>query len=178
MIICMSNTIPGDGFRNAVLLLAGISLASCTVPGEAQTAQSAEPPTAQTAAVQPTGAPALPVPDDAAIADRSQVISMEDMAAKFPSKGKGPGCFITFAYRGYAPETLIWDGEPCSALTAQFGDQTFLKAHGNWDRLDPSQQADVAKAPEGEVFYVEGQFTASIYPIGLNRLTYEVAVSD
>lgn len=184
MTICMLNSIPADHLRAAMLMLAGISLASCTAAGEAQTADPAEPAetaqttAAQTTAVQPTGAPALPAPDGSATANRSQVISMEDMAKKFPGRNNGPGCYITFTYRGHAPETLIWDKEPCSALTAEFADRAVLEAYDNWNRLDPEQQKDVAQAPDGEVLYVEGEFTASIYPIGLNQLTYEVAVSD
>lgn len=122
--------------------------------------------------------PALPIANDAATATRSAVLSMEAMAEKFPSRGSEPGCFITFAYRGYVPETLIWDGEACEELTMRFGDRAFLEAYGNWDRLDSSQKEDVTSGPDGRVFYVEGRSTASIYPIGTSGLTYEVVVTD
>jgi hypothetical protein len=108
----------------------------------------------------------------------SRVISMEDMRDKFPDRGGEPGCFITFAYRGETPKTLVWDREPCAEVTARFADRAFLEASDNWARLDTAQQNDVTDAPGGEVLYVEGQFTAAIYPLGSNNLTYEVVVSD
>lgn len=100
------------------------------------------------------------------------------MAQKFPDRGNGPGCFITFAYAGYAPETLIWDGEPCPALTALFMTPAELKEDNDWDRLAAADQSKVMALPDQRVLYVGGQFTASVYPLDYNNLSYEIVVTD
>lgn len=180
MITCMSSMTHGKWRGAAALVVVGLISASCSAGGETRGSEAAEPDIVPAAAtsIQASGVPAQPGPEAGPPSDRSQVISMESMAEKFPDRGQEPGCFITFAYRGNSPETLIWDGEDCSALTARFGNRAFLEASGDWSQLDASQQADVDEAPGGEVLYVEGQFAASIYPLGPNQLTYEVAVSD
>jgi hypothetical protein len=100
------------------------------------------------------------------------------MAQKFPGRGKGPGCFITFAYAGYAPETLIWDDEPCAALTAMFMTPAELERSNDWERLEAADQQKVMALPEQRVLYVGGEFTASVYPLDTNNLTYEIVVTD
>lgn len=179
MTTCMSSSIRIDLWlavsrRGVLPALIGLGLAGCEAAEDNAVIAIAEPQDP----AKLTGTPALPPSSEKEPAAQSSVISMEDMSEKFAGRDKGPGCFITFAYRGYAPETLIWDGEPCRDLTARFGGQAFLEQYDNWARLDAAQQADIAKTPDGEVFYVEGQFTASIYPIGITGLTYEVVVTD
>ncbi|WP_156457989.1 hypothetical protein [Sphingomonas sp. Leaf412] len=56
--------------------------------------------------------------------------------------------------------------------------RTDLETHGMWDRLDPFDRKFIAALPGGRVLYVEGSFTASIYPIGTTGSTYDVPVAD
>jgi hypothetical protein len=187
MITCMSNLIRTDADRSfagrlGLIGLCAAALAACgnapaTEP-EASTAPDQAIQVAQAAAPQGTGAPAQSLEDAGAVSQISRVISKEEMAQKFPGRGKGPGCFITFAYAGYAPETLIWDDEPCGALTAEFFTPAELERSNDWERLEATDQQKVMALPGQRVLYVGGEFTASVYPLDTNNLTYEVVVTD
>ncbi|MDY7097539.1 MAG: hypothetical protein SXU28_05320 [Pseudomonadota bacterium] len=124
-----------------------------------------------------TGTPAMPMGDQP-LSPTNQVISKEELAARFPRYGEEQGCVIDFAYRGYEPEVLIRRGEPCDKVSVFFADRALLEKYNDWERLDSYQQADVLKGPDSKVLYVEGQFTASVYPIGITGLTYSVVVTD
>ncbi|MGB3472197.1 MAG: hypothetical protein WBA51_15375 [Erythrobacter sp.] len=191
MITCTSNTILTRLMLRAfvasvpVLLLAACSgeatLANADegrAPTEGATAEAMTPAGASSAqAPRVTGAPAQPSPDGP-VSETSRLISAVELSDQFPDRKVGEGCFITFAYRGYPPETLIWNKEPCSALSIAFRDRASLEQYDDWDRLNEYDKERFAALPDGEVFYVEGQFTASIYPIDYNHLTYEVVVTD
>lgn len=125
-----------------------------------------------------TGSPALPLPDAGPKSPTSRIISMEEMSQKFPQRGDKPGCFITFAYAGYVSENLIWDGEPCDQVTALFATPAELGQDNNWDQLDEFDQKKVMASPDQRALYIEGQFSAAIYPLDYNSLTYEIVVSD
>ncbi|WP_235532939.1 hypothetical protein [Sphingomonas sp. Leaf412] len=92
-------------------------------------------------------------------------------------KAGKPACNILFRYAGHEPETLFWK-EPCKAVTTRMMDRAGLEAAGTWARLDPFDRKFVAALPGGRVLYVGGSFTASIYPIGSNGLTYDIPVAD
>ena len=66
----------------------------------------------------------------------------------------------------------------CAAVTARMVDQTELERLGKWQRLDEFEKDHVNRLPGGKVLYVEGAFSASIYPVGTTRLSYEVSVAD
>lgn len=53
-----------------------------------------------------------------------------------------------------------------------------LDAPGRWGRLDQYQRRFVADMPGGQVLYVEGSFSASIYPVDETGTSIEVAVAD
>lgn len=106
-------------------------------------------------------------------ADASRIIAKKDIILK----GK-PSCKIDFAYPGYEPEDLLWDGEACSAVTAEMMDQAGLEKLGKWERLDAFEKKHITDMPGGKVLYVEGAFTASVYPVGTTRMSYEVPVAD
>jgi hypothetical protein len=89
-----------------------------------------------------------------------------------------PRCRIAFSYAGHVPETLFWDGEPCSEVTASFVDRDLLIELGDWEVLDDYARARILEGPDDRVLYVESTFTASVFPIDYNQLTYEVPVSD
>lgn len=136
------------------------------------------------AACSPAGGAAPPAPEQQAAArpaprapakraeQGSRIIGKKDMALR----GK-PACEVDFAYAGRSPENLFWE-EPCAAVTAKMTDRQELQSLGRWDRLDSYAQDFVGKLPGGRVLYVEGSFSASVYPVGTTGETYEVAVAD
>jgi hypothetical protein len=160
------------------LLAALAGCGNATAAGSESTAAEAESPVQEAAQVGQTGAPAQPLPTEGDVAATSRIIGKEELAKKFPARGDKIGCFITFAYAGESPETLIWDDEPCTALTAMFMTPAELKQSDAWDRLDIGDQQTIMALPGQRVLYVGGEFTASVYPLGSNHLTYEVVVSD
>lgn len=190
MITCMSNLTRDSGRSSrprlvVVIAACAVMLAGCgnTPAAKPKSDADLDPGLVQAAAAEQssppnTGAPAQPEPNSGDVSPASQVITKEEMPRKFPDRGGKPGCFITFAYAGYAPETLIWEGEPCTAVTTRFLSPAELKQFNDWDRLDVSDQAKVMALPDRRVLYVEGEFTASIYPLDYNNLTYEIVVSD
>lgn len=89
-----------------------------------------------------------------------------------------PSCRIDFVYAGFEPEDLYWDGESCASVTAKLVDQGELRRLGKWQRLDDFAKRHISEMPGGKVLYVEGRFTASLYPVGTTRLSYEVRVAD
>jgi hypothetical protein len=187
MITCISSlTLPDRSIRavrraaEAGFMLA--ALAGCgnapAAGSESEAAAAAASPVQEALEPGRTGAPAQPLADAGDVAATSRVISKEELAQKFPGNGAKAGCFITFAYAGELPETLIWDDEPCTALTTLFMTPADLKRSNDWDRLDSTDQQKVMALPDQRVLYVGGEFTASIYPLDTNNLTYEIVVSD
>lgn len=88
-----------------------------------------------------------------------------------------PACEIRFVYAGRQAENLFRE-EPCTAVSAQMMTQSELETLGKWERLDDPARRFVQALPGGRVLYVEGSFSASVYPIGTSGTTYEVAVAD
>ena len=103
---------------------------------------------------------------------QSEVLKREDLAT-----GDSPSCKIAFAYEGKKAETLIWD-EPCDAVSATIVDEARLKEFGAWQDLGPFDRDFIQAMPDGQVLYVEGSFSASLFPIGSTGETYELSVSD
>ncbi len=87
-------------------------------------------------------------------------------------------CKIDFVYAGQEPEDLFWDGEPCEKVTVRLVDRAELERLGKWDRLDEFERRFVSQMPGGKVLYVEGAFTASIYPVGTTGSSHEVSIAD
>ncbi len=182
MTICTSNTIlieTGPTARqplpaSAILLAIGaLMLPACA--GEAADGVDEHDGATQAAALRPTGTPAQRVdrgqPQE--VAEVSHVMRMKDI-----EQGDVPACHITFAYEDHPPETLIWSKEPCSDVSAMFLSQAELEHHRDWQRLSKYDRERFAELPNKKVLYVAGNFTASVYPLDYNHLTYEVTVSD
>jgi hypothetical protein len=103
----------------------------------------------------------------------SRVIGQADV-----SRNGKKMCKIDFVYAGYDPEDILWNNEPCKALTVELLTRADLEKWGKWDRLTPEDQKFIEAMPKGKVLAVSGEFTASIYPVGTTRLSYEVPVAD
>jgi len=119
-----------------------------------------------------TGAP-VPVPSSDAIQTASRVIAKHDRTI---ADGKR-ACDIDFVYAGREQEDVFWH-EPCDKVTAKMVRQSDLETSGRWNRLDSFQQKFVEELPGGQVLYIEGSFSASVYPIDETGTSIEVAVAD
>lgn len=152
----------------AMMLLAS---AGCAPAGDASERQ-----------VEETGAPAAapaPAPAPGAITARTTSASAQSRLlgkSDFTLRGK-PACKIAYAYAGHAPDTLFWE-EPCADVTARLASADDLQGWGKWRRLDDYARQFVQAMPGGRVLYVEGSFSASVFPVGTSGDAYEVAVAD
>jgi hypothetical protein len=111
---------------------------------------------------------------DSKAAEASRVTGQKDMTLK----AGGKVCKIDFVYSGYGPDSLFWDGENCNAVSATMVGRDFLEQFDKWERLDSAAQKHIMEMPGGKVLYVEGEFTASVYPVGATGDRYEIAVAD
>lgn len=122
--------------------------------------------------LHPTGAPA-PAPPSDANQTASRVIAKHDRTI---ADGKR-ACDVDFVYAGREHEDVFWH-EPCDKVTAKMVKQSDLEASGRWSRLDSFQQKFVGEMPGGQVLYIEGSSSASVYPIDETGTSIEVAVAD
>ncbi len=129
-------------------------------PGENQAAAGAKRPAALRAPEQ-----AKPATEPMLVAQRDVVID-----------GK-PGCSFTVRYVGAVDQPAAWEGEGCAGLTAMVLDTGKLHSLGKYARMSPGAHEDIART-EGKVFYVEGQFSAAVFPLNGAGVVYRVYVGD
>ena len=146
----------------AMMLLAS---AGCAPAGDASQRQMEE-----------TGTPARAAAAITARATSARAQSRLLGKSDFTLRGK-PACKIAYAYAGHAPDTLFWE-EPCADVTARLAGKSDLQGWGKWRRLDDHARKFVQAMPGGRVLYVEGRFSASVYPVGTSGEAYEVTVAD
>lgn len=118
-----------------------------------------------------TGTPAQPG-SEGPIAERSQVLGERDRQMV-----GGPACEIAFTYPSYPQQTVIWE-EPCEAVDARIMRQAELEAFNRWERIDDYGRKAIAERTGGDVLYVGGTFSASVFPMDYNHLPFEIAVAD
>lgn len=111
-----------------------------------------------------------PVPENV---DKSKVAEQQDIEVDGQS-----ACAFSVQYAKAIPQPVTWRQEPCSALTATFMSRKELAALGKMERLSTEALADIERSPAQAVFYVEGEFTASIYPLNVAGRIYEIPVAD
>lgn len=167
----------------AISMLAVICFA--LVPGCSPTGEPAE---RNVGASPASPVPTKTAPTPSALIDRAlnredAVSTAENRAEsqvldkkQFTLRGE-PACEVRFVYAGRETENLFWE-EPCPAVTAKMLTQRELEAFGRWERLDSFARKFVHALPGGKVLYVEGSFSASVYPVGTTGATYEVPVAD
>ncbi|MCC4258288.1 MULTISPECIES: hypothetical protein [Sphingobium] len=150
----------------AMMLLAS---AGCAPAGDASQRQMEETGTLVPA---PAAAAAAITARATSARAQSRLLGKSD----FTLRGK-PACKIAYAYAGHAPDTLFWE-EPCADVTARLAGKSDLQGWGKWRRLDDHARKFVQAMPGGRVLYVEGRFSASVYPVGTSGEAYEVTVAD
>lgn len=124
------------------------------------------------AVVEQTSVPAKidPNPVDAAI---SIVVDKQDI-----SVNGEPACAFTIRYPDAVDQPVTWNRQPCSALTTEFMSFSKLTDMGKIDRLSEETVEDLKRGNMTNVFYIENDVTASIYPLNVAGRIYEVIVSD
>lgn len=146
--------------------------ASANMAAPVAEASATPAPAAEANDLRPTGAPA-PAPAADATQATSRVIGKQDRTIA----GGKRVCAIDFVYAGREPEDVFWE-EPCAEVTAKMVDRRELESLDRWSRLDSFQQKFVEQLPGGRVLYVEGGFSASVYPVDETGTSIEVAVTD
>ncbi len=148
--------------RNSVCALALL----IALPGCKDKAREAVPP-APTAKNAPAASdPAPPPAAEPAITERES-ISVAGQRA----------CALTVVYSGKTAQPVTWNGEDCGQITTAFADEKRLRSLDQWGELSEETRGDIARTG-GKVLYIEGQATASIYPLNVAGRIYHVPVAD
>lgn len=184
----MSSSTPIDGARRvkrprAVPTLAAIGLATAAGCSRVHEISEQDGQAAKANPVSTQARAARSLANAPPVVDRSTARAAGDEAGSrilgkkdFTLRG-APACEIRFVYAGRGAENLFWE-EPCPAVTAKMMTRRDLEAFGKWKRLDGFGRKFVEALPGGKVLYVEGRFSASVYPVGTTGATYEAAVAD
>ena len=118
------------------------------------------------------GAPAA-APASGAQATASKVLGKKDRKMVDGSTA----CYVDFVYGGEKPQQMLWD-EPCAKTDAGMIGRAKLEELGWWEKLDAFARKFVEGMPGGQVLYISGEFSASIFPVGTTGEPYEVEVAD
>ncbi|PXA95873.1 hypothetical protein DMC47_18940 [Nostoc sp. 3335mG] len=109
---------------------------------------------------------------------QSDASRVSKFLGKAPGKSaSGPSCRIDYVYAGYEPQSEVWR-EACDKVTAGMIGRDRLEELGWWDKLDDVARKFIGDMPEGKVLYIEGEFSASVYPIGVSGHVSEIEVAD
>lgn len=138
-----------------------------------QATESKTTPAAQTFQTEPAvdGLKAIdPAPETA---NESKVTEQQDIQVE----GQ-PACAFIVQYANAIPQPVTWRREPCSAVTANFISRKQLADLSKIERLSAEALADIERSPQQAVFYVESEFTASIFPLNVAGRIYEIPVAD
>jgi hypothetical protein len=89
-----------------------------------------------------------------------------------------PSCIYTISYQPRTDHEVRWKGNSCADLSTDFMSVDNLVKYGKLESLNKEARLELAKNHKQGVFYVEGEFTASIYPEDNLGIPYEVSVAD
>jgi hypothetical protein len=88
-----------------------------------------------------------------------------------------PACLFTVRYPGAGDQEVTWNGEGCDAIRGAIVTPDLLADGGQLADLPPEARRDMERMTSG-VFVVEGEFTASAYPLNVADRIYEVPYAD
>jgi hypothetical protein len=89
-----------------------------------------------------------------------------------------PSCIYTISYQPKTDHEVRWKGNSCADLSTDFMSVTDLEKYGKLDSLNKQARLELAENHQQGVFYVEGEFTASIYPQDNLGIPHEVSIAD
>jgi hypothetical protein len=105
--------------------------------------------------------------------DRPALLSLRDEIFENSSS-----CVFTIRYQPRTSHEVRWRGNECGELLTDFLSVAELQKAGKLKRVTSATRNRLAGNHSRGVFYVEGEFTASIYPEGPLGIPYEISVGD
>jgi hypothetical protein len=109
-----------------------------------------------------------PIPTDKAI-----------IVAKKDIKVSGqPACDFVIRYPNRIDQNVTWTGEGCNVISARFITVDELSRASQLDDLSGEAKEDINRSPGKSVFYIESEFTASVFPLNAAGVIYEVPIAD
>jgi hypothetical protein len=169
-----------DGiFTRVLLIIFCVSAASCADPAvpnkEADSSNYKDEPTKSVASDKVSAKAMLTDLTSRASAppDKPKIVSFRDEQ----SDGQ-PMCTYAIRYDNVSNHEISWSGNTCAELTADFMTIGELKSFDKLKRLDQETREQLTNYHQQGVFYIEGEFTASIYPLNASGVPHEVSVAD
>jgi hypothetical protein len=89
-----------------------------------------------------------------------------------------PSSIYTISYQPRTDHEVRWKGNSCADLSTDFMSVDNLVKYGKLESLNKEARLELAKNHKQGVFYVEGEFTASIDPQDKLGIPHEVSVAD
>jgi hypothetical protein len=147
-------------------------VAGCGDAGDTQAAEAERPVVAA-----PATSPAKPA--EAAAASTETVAPAPTSPASRDEMFRGaPSCIYTISYQERTDHEIRWKGNRCSDLSASFMSVSDLEKYEKLDDLNAAERSSLVKDHPQGVFYVEGEFTASIYPQDSMGMPHEISIAD
>jgi hypothetical protein len=125
------------------------------------------------ARAEPTGLPQQIDPEPAATDGAATIIAKEDITS-----GGGTACAFIIRYPGHVDQDVTWAKESCADIETRFLTGVEMKNLGLLDKLNSEARENVERLADGGVFYVESRFTASLFPLNVAGVAYEIPVRD
>ncbi len=142
--------------------------------GVAQQTELVATKPAKLSAVEPVTAPQ----SKAATGPDARIYVPKILASREEMFRGAPSCIYTISYQDKTDHEVRWEGNNCADLTTDFMSVSDLEKFGKLDSLDKDARSMLAEDHKQGVFYVEGEFTASIYPQDASGVPYELSVAD
>ncbi len=89
-----------------------------------------------------------------------------------------PACTFTIRYPGHIDQDVTWRREVCANVETRFLNGAVIEAVGLRDKLDAESREDFDRLADTGILYVESRFTASLFPLNVAGIIYEVPVRD
>lgn len=159
------------------VLVAGCDAAALDdVSGGNATAATA-PPLANSdrlqARLEPKALPQQIDPEPAAADGVPTIVAKEDVTS-----GGGTACAFIIRYPGHVDQDVTWAKESCADIETRFLTGVEIRKLGLLDKLNSEARENVERLADGGVFYVESRFTASLFPLNVAGVAYEIPVRD
>jgi hypothetical protein len=125
------------------------------------------------AEVQPAKSEMGKIDPEPAATSRGLVVSKTDIDVN----GK-PACDFLIRYPKAVDQNVTWNGESCKQIGARFIAVDELRGAGQLDDIAEEAKIDLERIAGKQVFYIESEFTASVYPLNIADVVYEVSLAD
>jgi hypothetical protein len=138
-----------------------------------EVAPSAELGSAEKGAAETPGPVTGKIDPDPVPTNVAMVVSKSDIKVD----GK-PACDFVIRYPNTIDQNVTWNGEGCDAIEPGMISVDELKKAGQFEGLAEEAKEDLIRNPGKKIFYIESEFTASVYPLNVAGVVYEVPIAD